>query len=62
MTTDNSVVDEAQARKATELVRILERMIADVQGGRLYGEFGVQFTAQGGKIGHYEESRKTTYK
>lgn len=55
-------IDEAQARKADALVRLLESMIAEVQSGRMYGEYGVSFTAQGGKIGHFEEHRKTTYK
>jgi hypothetical protein len=55
-------IDEAQARKADSVVRLLEQMIADVRAGRLYGEFGVHFSAQGGNIGHYEESRRVTYK
>ena len=48
-------LDEAQARKSDALISLLERIIQDVQAGRLYGEFGVSFTAQGGSIGHYEE-------
>ena len=55
-------LDEVQARKANVLLQLLEAMIADVQAGRLYGEYGVTFTAQGGKIGHFEEHRKTTFK
>lgn len=54
--------DEAQARKADALRSLLESLIRDVQGGRLYGDFSVSFSAQGGKIGHYEEHRKTTFK
>lgn len=53
---------DIQNRKADSLIRLLEQMIRDVQDGRLYGEFAVRFTAQGGNIGHYEEDRRVTYK
>lgn len=59
---EGAQLDEAQARKTSALLTLLERLIEDVQEGRLYGDFGVTFTAQGGKIGHYEEHRKTTFK
>lgn len=54
--------DEAQARKSDDVVRLLEQLIKDVQSGRMYGDFGITFSAQGGKIGHYEEVRRRTFK
>lgn len=60
-TTEIKTTDE-QARKATALVRLLERLIEDVQAERLYGEFGVTFSCQAGQIGQYEEHRKSTFK
>ena len=51
-----------QQRKKSELLNMLERLIDDVEAGRLFGEFGISFSTQSGKIGHYEESRKTTFK
>lgn len=51
-----------QQRKQSELLNILEGLIKDVKDGRLFGEFGVTFTAQSGNIGHYEEVRRRTFK
>lgn len=51
-----------QARKESDLVGLLEGLIRDVKAGRLFGEFGVNFTAQAGKIGHIEELRRRTFK
>lgn len=51
-----------QSRKESELLNLLEGLIRDVKAGRLFGEFGVSFTAQSGKIGHFEETRRRTLK
>ena len=51
-----------QSRKESELLNLLEGLIRDVKAGRLYGEFGINFTAQSGKIGHIEELRRRTFK
>jgi hypothetical protein len=53
---------EEQQRKESDLLNTLEKMIGDVRAGRLYGEFGIHFNAQGGKIGHYTEERRITRK
>jgi hypothetical protein len=51
-----------QSRKESELLNLLEGLIRDVKAGRLYGTFGIEFTAQSGKIGHIEELRRRTFK
>ncbi len=51
-----------QARKKSDLVRLLERLIDDVQDERLFGDFSVSFSAQNGNIGHYEEVRRKTFR
>lgn len=51
-----------QSRKKSELMNLLERLLEDVEKGRMYGEFSVSFTAQSGKIGHIEELRRRTLK
>lgn len=53
---------EEQQRKESDLLNTLERLIQDVRTGRLFGEFGVHFTAQAGRIGHYTEERRITRK
>jgi hypothetical protein len=52
---------EAERRKAS-VIRLLHRLIEQVEADGMYGEFGVSFTAQNGKIGHYEEHLKRSYK
>ncbi len=54
--------DDQAERKAVDLIQRLESLIEEVQQGRKFGEFGVSFTAQAGKIGHYEVKTKETYK
>lgn len=51
-----------QERKKSDLVRQLECLIEEVQRNRLFGEFTISFSAQAGKISHYEEVRRRTYK
>lgn len=34
----------------------------DVENGRMFGEFGISFSAQSGKISHIEENRRRTFK
>ena len=51
-----------QQRKKSELLNLLESLMDDVESGRYFGEFGITFTTQSGKIGHYEEVRKRTFK
>jgi len=54
--------DTEQARKKASILNALKRLIDEVENGNCYGEFGVSFTAQNGRIGHYEENIKRTYK
>lgn len=56
------IESDEQRRKESDLLNTLEKLIEDVRSGRMYGEFGVHFTAQGGKIGHYTEERRITRK
>lgn len=51
-----------QERKKSSLIRLLESLITEVQSERLFGEFTISFSAQSGKISHYEELRKRTFK
>lgn len=51
-----------QERKKSDLLNLLERLLDDVENGRLFGDFGISFSAQSGKIGHYEENRRVTFK
>ena len=55
-------INGEQARKKAEILNLLERLVEDVENGRLFGEFSVVFTAQSGNIGHYEEMRRRTFK
>jgi hypothetical protein len=52
---------DAERRKAS-IVRLLQGLIEQVEADGMYGEFGITFTAQNGKIGHYEEHRKRSFK
>lgn len=54
--------DTAQARKKAQILAMLKRMIDEVETEGWYGDFGVSFSAQNGKIGHYEQTIKRTYK
>lgn len=51
-----------QERKKSDLIHLLEQLIDEVSDERLFGEFTVSFSAQAGKISHYEEMRKRTFK
>jgi hypothetical protein len=51
-----------QERKKSDLIRLLEKLIDDVHDDRLFGDFSVSFSAQSGKIGHFEEVRRRTFK
>lgn len=51
-----------QERKKSDLIRLLECLIDDVHQNRLFGEFTVSFSSQAGKISHFEELRKRTFK
>lgn len=57
-----SAVDTSQERKKAQLVKMLQRLIEQVEAEGCYGEFGVMFSCQNGKIGHYEEHAKRTFK
>ena len=54
--------DTSQERKKQHIVKLLRELIEQVESGEQYGEFGVLFNTQAGKIGHYEVHRKETYK
>lgn len=57
-----SAADTAQDRKKQQLLQVLRQLIERVEAEELYGEFGVVFMAQAGKIGHFEEQTKRTFK
>jgi len=57
-----AATDNAQDRKKQQVVMILRQLIERVETEELYGEFGVTFMAQAGKIGHFEEHTKRTFK
>jgi hypothetical protein len=54
--------DDVQQRRKSQILRLLERLLDDVEHDRMFGEFGVSFTCQNGQIGHIEEKRIQTYK
>ena len=54
--------DTTQERKKAAILRALQRLIDQVEAEGCYGEFGVTFSCQNGKIGHFEEHAKRTYK
>lgn len=54
--------DTEQDRRKASLIRVLQRLIEQVEADGMYGEFGVSFSAQNGKIGHFEETAKRSYK
>jgi len=54
--------DTTQERKKAAIIRTLQRLIETVEADGSYGEFGVTFSCQNGKIGHFEESAKRTFK
>lgn len=54
--------DTAQERKKQQLVKLMRELIEQVESNEQYGEFGVTFSTQAGKIGHYEVHRRETYK
>lgn len=54
--------DTVQERKKAQIVSLMRKLIDEVEKGEFYGEFSVAFTAQNGRIGHYEERRVRTYK
>jgi hypothetical protein len=54
--------DSTQERKKAAILRALQRLIDQVEAEGCYGEFGVTFSCQNGKIGHFEEHAKRTYK
>ena len=54
--------DTVQERKKAAIIRTLQRLIEQVEAEGCYGEFGVMFSCQNGKIGHYEEHAKRTHK
>lgn len=62
MATVTKQVDEMQDRKKAAIVRTLQRLIETVEAEGCYGEFGVTFSCQNGKIGHFEEHAKRTFK
>lgn len=49
-------------RKKSDMLVLLERLVDEVNRDRLFGEFTVSFSAQGGRISHYEEFRRRTFK
>lgn len=57
-----STQDTAQERKKVQIVKMLRELIEQVESAEQYGEFGVTFNTQAGKIGHYEVHRRETYK
>ena len=54
--------DTSQERKKQQLLTVLRQLIERVETEELYGEFAVVFMAQAGKIGHFEERTKRTFK
>lgn len=54
--------DTQQERKKNNLLRLLRDLIQEVEDGQFYGEFGVTFATQNGRIGHYEVTHRRTYK
>lgn len=54
--------DTSQDRKKQQLLTVLRQLIERVETEELYGEFAVVFMAQAGKVGHFEERTKRTYK
>jgi hypothetical protein len=49
-------------RKKAAIIKALQRLIEQVEADGCYGEFGVMFSCQNGKIGHYEEHAKRSFK
>lgn len=45
-----------------DIIETLRRLIDDVETGCLFGEFGVTFKAQNGRIGHFEEVQRRVHK
>lgn len=62
MIATEQISDTIQARKKEQIIKLLRRMLDEVESDQDYGEFSVTFTAQNGIIGHYEETRKKTFK
>lgn len=54
--------DTAQDRKKQQMLMVLRQLIERVETEELYGEFSVTFMAQAGKIGHFEEHSRRTFK
>lgn len=54
--------DTSQDRKKQQLLTVLRQLIERVETEELYGEFSVVFMAQAGKVGHFEERTKRTFK
>lgn len=54
--------DTPQERKKNHLIRLLRELIEKVEHEELYGEFGVSFTTQNGRIGHYKVNSQETFK
>lgn len=54
--------DTQQERKKNHILRLLRDLINEVEDGQFYGEFGVTFTTQNGRIGHYEVNQRKTFK
>lgn len=62
MATNSMDANDTQERKKASIIRTLQRLIEQVEAEGCYGEFGVMFSCQNGKIGHYEEHAKRTHK
>lgn len=58
----DTIQDTQQERKKNHLLRLLRDLIQEVETEQFYGEFGVTFTTQNGRIGHYEVIQRRTYK
>ena len=56
------VADTPQERKKADMIRQLRKLIERVETEELYGEFGISFFAQCGKVGHFEIRTKESFK
>jgi hypothetical protein len=54
--------DTEQERKKALILGVLEQLMQEVESDRCFGEFGIVFTCQNGKIHQIEEKRNRTYK
>ena len=53
---------ENQLDKKMRIEQLLAELLADAELNSRFGEFGITFTVQNGKIGHFEEYRRETFK